>query len=259
MTDLALHIWWEPRDPSQADDARRLSQFVTGLPVFDSIYQSWLQAPTSSEDWLKSPASRAEEVCVPLNEAGAKQLLIDTKARYNIPSWPQAEHGSSFGAAHAGPPPFDLRESSFADTHCHVGAFGQFAPILNHIFLNLSKRRPATGQPWRASELRPLMKFACKIWKPTEMSAFSTFYKAPMIADPAWAGGKRFLRPVIGWITYLPPSLASHAKYPGDVEVETFEDGGALVTLCEEPLKKNDAESMARLHALEAALHPIQS
>ena len=64
---------------------------------------------------------------------------------------------------------------------------------------------------------------------------------------------------MIGWITYLPPNLAWRAKYPGEVEVETFEDGVAFVTLCEEPLKKNDAEGIARLHALEAALRPIQS
>ena len=110
MTDLALHIWWEPRDPSQADDARRLSEFVSGLPNFDSIYQSWLESPTSSEDWLKSPASRAEEVCVPLSEAGAKQLLIDTKARYNFPNWPRRST-----AALSGEPMRDFRPLIYAN------------------------------------------------------------------------------------------------------------------------------------------------
>jgi hypothetical protein len=47
--------------------------------------------------------------------------------------------------------------------------------------------------------------------------------------------------------------------FAADVELETFQDGAALVTLCEEPLDKTDAEGMARLHALEAALRPIQS
>jgi hypothetical protein len=42
------------------------------------------------------------------------------------------------------------------------------------------------------------------------------------------------------------------------VEVETLGDGAALVTLCEEPFDKTDAEGMERLHALEAALRPIQ-
>jgi len=57
----------------------------------------------------------------------------------------------------------------------------------------------------------------------------------------------------------LPPDLAARAKYPADVEVEALADGAALVTLCEEPFGKGDPEGMARLHALEAALRPIQS
>jgi hypothetical protein len=44
-----------------------------------------------------------------------------------------------------------------------------------------------------------------------------------------------------------------------DVEVETLDDGAALVTLCEEPFGKGDAAGLARLHALEAALRPLQS
>ena len=53
----------------------------------------------------------------------------------------------------------------------------------------------------------------------------------------------------------------------GDREVVLFDtdsglfgdDGAALVTLCEEPFGKSDAAGLARLHALEAALRPIQS
>ncbi len=81
----------------------------------------------------------------------------------------------------------------------------------------------------------------------------------PKIADSIMAGSERPLEPRIGWITYLPPDLAAQAKYPADVEVETLADGAALVTLCEEPFGKGDAEGLARLHALEAALRPLQS
>ena len=80
------------------------------------------------------------------------------------------------------------------------------------------------------------------------------FYNPPKIPDPTWAAGERTLKPWIGWITYLPPELASRAKYPADVEVETLEDGAALVTLCEDLFEKDDAEGMARLHALEAVV-----
>lgn len=75
MPDLKLNLWWEPRDPLQADDARRLSDFVTGLPDFDSIYQSWLESPTTRE----------ETVPVPLSEAEAKQLFINNMAHYDFP------------------------------------------------------------------------------------------------------------------------------------------------------------------------------
>jgi hypothetical protein len=84
MSDLELNLWWEPRDPSQADDARRLSRFVSGLPDFDPIYRSW----------LNSPETKTETVPVPLSEAAAKQLLIDNVARGDAPPDPWPEQGS---------------------------------------------------------------------------------------------------------------------------------------------------------------------
>jgi hypothetical protein len=250
MDKPELNLWWEARDPAQADDARRLSDFVTGLPDFDTIYQSWLNSPTTKE----------ETVPVPLSEARAKQLLIDNVARYDSPNDPWPELGSHIWGGHAGPPPYDFRESSYADTRCDVGAFGRRASVSpNHIFMRLSALRPTAGRPWRASEVRPLMKFAREIWKPAAMCAKFPFQDLPKIPNPLWPAHQRPLRPRIGWITYLPPSLAARAKYPADVEVETLSDGAVLVTLCEEPFGKTDVEGLERLHALEAALRPIQS
>jgi len=251
MTDLKLNLYWEPRDPSQADDARRLSQFVSGLPDFDPIYRSWLGSPKTKE----------VTVPVPLSESVAKQLLIDNVAQHEIPPSPWPELGSYIWGGHAGPQPYDFRDSSYADTMCHVGAFGPPAINRNYVFMRLSNLRPTTGRPWRASELRPLMKFAREVWNPAEMCAMFSFHirDLPKTPDPTWASGERILRPWIGWITYLPPRLAASAKYPADVDVEALEDGAALVTLCEEPFEKTDAEGLARLHALEAALRPLQS
>ncbi len=250
MDKPELNLWWEPRDSSQADDARRLSDFVTGLPDFDPIYQSWLDSPTTQE----------ETVSVPLSGAEAKMLLIDNMARYDFPDRPWPELGSHVWGGHAGPPPYDFRESSYADTDCHVGEFGRSASVNpNYIFMRLSALRPATGRPWRASEVRPLMKFAREIWKPAEMCVMLPFQDPPKIPDPSWAAGERTLKPWIGWITYLPANLAVRAEYPVDAELEILEDGAALVTLCEEPFGKTDAEGLARLRELEAALRPIQS
>src|SRR5271167_4180966 len=114
MSDLELDLRWEPHDPSQADDARRLSQFVTGLPGFDPIYRSW----------LASPKTRKETVPVPLSQAAAKRLLVDNIARYDVGNRPWPELGSDIWGGHAGAPPYDFRKSSYADTRCDIGAFG---------------------------------------------------------------------------------------------------------------------------------------
>ena len=252
MDKPELNLWWEPRDPAQADDARKFSDFVTGLPGFDPIYQSWLNSPTTKE----------ETVPVPLSEAGARQLLNDNMTRGDFGGGPLPKLGSHIWGGHAGPPPYDFRELSYADTHCSVGSYGQPAGnTANHIFMRLSALRPTTGRPWRASEVRPLMKFAREIWSPAAMCAKFPFHSLdlPSIPNPLWPAHQRPLRPRIGWITYLPPDLAARAKYPADVGVETLSDGAALVTLCEEPFGKTDAEGMARMRALEAALRPIQS
>jgi hypothetical protein len=267
MTILHLDFYWRSRHPSQADDARRLSRFVNGLPDFDPVYRSWVGSPETKE----------QTVPVPLSEAEATRLLIENMMRYDLPPDPWPERGSYVWGGHAGPPPYDLREASVAVTRCYIGAYGE-PPRSNSIQMGLSDVRPSTGRSWRASEVRPLMKFAREIWRPAEMCATFSFYNAPKIRDPKlaarlapyararpkiadsiMAGSERPLEPRIGWITYLPPDLAARAKYPADVEVEALADGAALVTLCEEPFGKGDAAGLARLHALEAALRPIQS
>jgi hypothetical protein len=246
-----LNLWWESRDPSHADDARRLSQFVTGLPDFDPIYQSWLGSPTTKET----------TVPVPLSEDAAKQLLADNMQRYDFGGGPWPEMGSTIWGGHAGPPPYDFRESSYADTRCYIGAFGARASENpNRLTMRLSASRSSTGRPWRASEVRPLMKFAREIWNPAAMSVgFPFAMDLPSVPNPLRPEFQRPLRPRLGWITYLHPDLAARAKYPADVDVETLNDDAVLVTLCEEMFAKTDAEGMKRLHALEAALRPIQS
>lgn len=246
-----LNLWWEPRDPSRSNDASKLARFVNGLPEFDPIYRSW----------LRSPKSGADVLCVPTSEAEMQSFLEANIQRYDVGGglWP--EIGKAFGAGHAGPPPYDFRASSYADIACNIGAYGEpLAVLRNHIFMRLSNVRPSTGRPWRACELRPLMKFAREVWSPAEMCAiFWSTFDLPRIADPKCADGVRILRPWIGWITYLPPNLAARAKYPSDVEIETLADGATLVTLCEDWSEAMDAETKARLLALEAALRPIQS
>lgn len=252
MDKPALNFWWESREPARADDARRLSEFVSGLPDFDPIYQSWLDSPTTRE----------QTVPVPLSEAEAKQILADNIARSSFDHEPLPTFGSYIWGGHAGRQPYDFRESSYADTRCHLGSHsGPPHASANKILMRLSAVRPSLGRPWRASEIRPLMKFAREIWNPVNMSVAFSFQgnDFPSRPSPVRRAPGLPLSPRIGWVSYLPQDLASRAKYPADVEVETLPDGAALVTLCEEQLEKTDAEGVARLRALEAALRPIQS
>jgi hypothetical protein len=147
-------------------------------------------------------------------------------AQHDFGGGPWREHGSDIWGGRAGPPPHDFRKSSYADTRCRVSAFGPPAANRNYVFTRFSNLRPTTGRPWRASEPRPLMRFAREVWNPAEMGAMFSFYNPPKIPDPTWAAGERSRRPSIGWIAWLPSHLAARAKYPADVEVETLEDGG---------------------------------
>ena len=186
-----VNLWWEPREPAQANDARRLARFVSGLPGFDPIYESWLE----------SPKSRKELVPIPLSEPAATQLLTDRMSRYEIGGAPWPELGSNIWGGHAGPPPYDFRTSSYADTSCHVGQYGRSAAVNpNHIFMRLSERRSVTERPWRASEVRPLMKFARDVWAPAICAR-------PMPA-PITATLKRRLMRV------LPPMLVPGVRSP---------------------------------------------
>ncbi|MDE3177640.1 MAG: immunity 52 family protein [Pseudomonadota bacterium] len=226
------------------------SNFVNGLPHFDAIYDSWLAKAKAGTDVFS----------IPLDNVGSLNYLNHNEMKNDLGEpWPDL--GSRIWGGHAGAAPYDFRSQSYAGTSGLIGATTRGLPFPNHIFMRLSKMRPSTGRPWRASELRPVMKFTRSIWNPARMCAMFPFHvlNLPEIADPTWAAGRRALQPWIGWITYLPPDLAARAKVPADVEVETLEDGAALVTLCEEPFGKDDAEGLARLHALEAALRPLQT
>ena len=179
------------------------------------------------------------------------------------PAGPWPELGSYIWGGHAGPPPYDFRKSSYADTRCHVGAFGRAPPIHPKLRLHAALRVASVhGAAVARVRTEAVDEIRARGLEPRG-NVRDVFLLHPRSSqDPRSDLGRgrsdRF-RPWIGWITYLPPDLAARAKYPADVEVETLEDGAALVTLCEEPFGKTDAEGLARLHALEAALRPIQS
>ena len=136
-------------------------------------------------------------------EAEAKQLLTRNVGQYDASRGPWPELGSSLRGGHAGPPPYDSRKSSYADTRRHVGAFGPPAINRNHIFMRPSELRPLTGRPWRASELRPLMKFAREVWNPAEMR--DVFFLQPAENPRSDLGGRGANARAVDRLDHLPP------------------------------------------------------
>ena len=181
MIWLELNLWWEAREKSKPDDGRKFALFVNTLPDFDPIYQSWR---------LPSDPPR-EALHLPMSEAEAKQLLKEHIPR-NASGKVFWMLGSSIWGMHAGPPPYDLRRSSDAATLCSIGAYSyRNSPLPNHIRMSLTPKRPSTGHPWRASELRPLMKFAREVWNPGKVCAILLFLaRSPGNPDPTRAAGQ---------------------------------------------------------------------
>jgi hypothetical protein len=65
------------------------------------------------------------------------------------------------------------------------------------------------------------------------------------------------LRPLAGWITYIPKPQAILITPPPDVSVERTPHGN-LYTLWEEPFTTDNAEHLARAAAMEKAMSLIR-
>src|ERR1035438_6120599 len=74
---------------------------------------------------------------------GVPLLGIHLNVRFGTRHRPRPGPRGKIWGGHAGPPPYDFRESSYADTKCSVGSYGLPAgSTANHIFMRLSALRP---------------------------------------------------------------------------------------------------------------------
>jgi len=246
-----MHAWWGSRPIGIEQCAASFCDFVNALPDIDPIYCSWLR------DWPS-----VKPFCsVPLSTAEAVPLVEKRRARYDATGelWP--ELGYSLSARNAGPKELAGRPNDNAGTGVSVGSFNSSNPHCNQIGMRLANARLATGAPWRAFELRPLMKLVLRIWEPREISVDCARYSKfrPKIPDASFAVKERLLLPWVGWLTYLPADLVSKVTLPADLDVERLDDGSVIVSLCEEPFTIDNPVHMARARALEAAIRPIQT
>jgi hypothetical protein len=158
-----LNAWWNSRPLTVPQCAEQFRTFVNALAEFDPIFSSWRR------DYR---ASAKPCFAVPLGAEKALQFVEKAQARYDRPAdrlWP--EMGYRIFGWNGGPPEHRGRESNIASVGLTIGSFGQDEAHRNHILLDISRRRIATGAPWRASELRPLMKLMLRGKRIAERSA----------------------------------------------------------------------------------------
>ncbi len=261
-----LHVYWGPRPMNVEECAATLRGYVNALPAIDPIFETWLS---------DKPAAKPE-FAVPIDVEAALNVVKKAQFRYDHPKkvWP--EMGFTLSGGHHGPAQFRGRREYFMATAMHVGSFANANPHCNCLDVWIGKKRIATDQPWRASELIPLMKLVLRIWQPREMSVDCWRYGdlRASVPDAELAARhralpprlqllnplqERTLIPWVGWLTYLPADLAAKVTIPGEIEVERLDDGGIIATLCDEPFTIDNPVHMARARAMEAAIRPVQS
>jgi hypothetical protein len=142
----------------------------------------------------------------------------------------------------------------------HAGSYGEWNRDGNSIEMHLTNRRALTGEPWKASELRPVLLAVVDAWGADEASidckSYSSFRR---FLDLGPRHHPRLYSPWEGWITYLPPANARLVTAPDGVQVEQLNNGGALYTLCDEPFTTGNPRHMELAAAMQRALTPIQT
>jgi len=252
MTDepRTLHAYWGARRLTIERCAEILMQFVDALPAVDPIFESWIDTRTGRP---KFP--------IPLEPDNAIRVATKAQKTYDRPKRPWPEMGFSLSGGNRGPARFQRRLEYAVATIMMIGAYNSDNSQCNCIDIWIGKKRIATEQAWRASELKSLMRVVLDVWRPREMSVDADRYaeSIPEVEDNSYAAGRRRLTPWTGWLTYLPADLAAKVTIPSEIGVERLEDGGLIATLCEEPFTVDNPVHMARARALEAAIRPVQS
>ncbi|MGD0565434.1 MAG: Imm52 family immunity protein [Roseiarcus sp.] len=262
-----LAAWWGSRQITIEQFADDFGAFLNTLPEIDSIFLSWLNYRPSDKPRFPVPMAHEDTICA----------ATKAQSRYDKPKdkiWP--EMGFHLSGRHAGSPEYFRRPEFEMSTIVWAGAYGGNNPHCNHVEIQIGTKRISTGQPWRASELIPLMKLVLRIWQPREMSVDCWRYGDLRASVPDAVGAARHaalsprlqllnplqdrtLLPWVGWLTYLPADLAAKVTIPGEIAVERLDDGGIIATLCDEPFTIDNPIHTARARAMEAAIRPVQS
>jgi len=231
-----IHAFWGSRPESAADCAARLRRLIDGLAPLDPVFVGW----------------HCGDAAIDVN--ALEKLFDDSRSYY---TYPPNKLMPKVG--------FLLTLWSYKwqvdqiGMHIHAGSYGNWSRHGNSIALDLTKNRALTGQPWKASELRPVLRAVLDAWDVDEASIYCNRYLKYFRYYPLPRGQSRLYSPREGWITYLPSAQAKMISAPEGVEVERLDNRGVLYTLCEEPFTIDNPRHMALAAAMQKALEPIQT
>lgn len=233
-----LKAYWRSREENDASCAARLGQLIGKLSIYDPVFSDWRRGAT------------------PIDETALTELFDDGRSHgdfspdkllpgvgFLLTIWSDKGNGNCTGM------------------HIHAGAFGSSNPHSNSLEIQLTNFRAKTGQPWRASELRPVLSAVIDAWNVDEASIdCKSYFKFKRFLDIAGDHSRpQIYIPWEGWITYLPADRTKLVTAPDGVKVDRLDNGGALYSLCEEPFTTGNPKHMELAAALQSALKPIQT
>jgi hypothetical protein len=244
-----IFFYWPSRQESAEACAARFATMLCRLATFDPVFQRWQQ-----QGWTREEAN--DPFCrMPPDVDELARIFDAHRTYYDSPRkvWP--ERGFSMGAWNSRDgPPYGV---SFT---MGVGAYNFDRMTVNHVFLNLSQRRMATGQSWRGRDVEQVLLAIVEPWEAQYAVCISGRYQSliPKEAEEPRQGSRQYIWPWAGWLTYLTSPYSIVTTPPDEIKTERFANGGMLATLCDEPFDVDNPRHLALAREMHEALAPAQ-
>ena len=238
-----FNLYWSSRRENARQCAMRFARTVDGLNEFDPIFSRWRKVSRSNSmvetPFFKLPADLEELTAI----FSANQRFYDFP-----PTKPWPELGYSVAVANGADGP----ETTVM--MIQAGSYSQ-PRRANSLYVRMGRSPLKTGRSWQAADFREIMRLLIDAWNPDEAMVDCARYEqnSPQNEMGKWP------MPLVGWLTYLTVEQFPKVKPPAGVQVERLANGGAILTLCEEPFTIDNPGHMKLAAALSAAMRPIQA
>lgn len=243
-----LRLYWSNRAETPDQCATRFTRMLEGMREIDGAFRQWKRSVRTREEVENPPADFSPDI--PSDAKGLQAMFQGSGQYYDFPPdkpWPELGYWLSMWN--------EMDDPFRMILTVNAGAYGARITRPNSVNLQLSRRRIDTGRAWHGGELRDLVSLFVEAWSADEASVNCFRYFPFLICTD---NGKCLL-PCGGWLTYLPPQRLARITPPKDVDVETLANGGAILTLCEEPFTIDNPRHLELAASLNEALRPIQA